>query len=435
MTQPSPSAQSSLKGVGAFVRTAVGGVLAVACASAGASELGDLLRGTLDHPSVAARSEETSAAHQELDAASRQYLGSGGLSAGIVRYEDQRFIGALSPTTLAAPPFDRTSTRYGITYSVPIDLFGAIAASREAARSTLESAQLAERQQILMKLHDATSAYVRLQALQQEEAALTAQRQRVTTTLDRIRQEVKVQLAAGVDLKLAESEVARIRSDEVRLQGSIAEARAALTEAAGQALEVSEHLTRIPDWPSADREDALPLRLARAASAVSQAQADEARRSLLPSVAAVGDYSQFSGTAGVPDMWSVGAMITIPINTSANRRTSALDARARAAARRETAVAGELTMQWTALKAAYDSAAADIAAVREEVSARREVVSVQVELQRVGVTSMEDLLRQQRDLVDSESREAQAQARAITAWSAAHVLLGTEPSAYIALLE
>lgn len=128
-------------------------------------------------------------------------------------------------------------------------------------------------------------------------------------------------------------------------------------------------------------------------------------------------------------------MITVPIDTSAHRRTSALDARARAAVRRETAVAGELTRQWTALKAAYDSAVADIAAAREEVDARREVVSVQLELQRVGVTSMEDLLRQQRDLVDSESREAQARARAIGAWSAAHVLLGTEPAAYIAQLE
>jgi outer membrane protein TolC len=425
-----------MKHVAALVRAAIGTLLGVACSSAGASELAGLLRETLDHPAVAARNEETSAARQELAAAGRRYLGNGGLSAGIVRYEDERFIGALSPATLAAPPFDRTSTRYGITYSVPIDLFGAIGAARAAAQSSLESAQLAERQQTLLKLHDATSAYVRLQALQQEDAALAAQQQRVTTTLDRVRQEVKVQLAAGVDLKLAESEMARIRSDEVRLRGSIEEARAALAEAAGRVLDVSDRLIGIPSWPSAaDNEQALPLRLARAETAARQAHADEARRSLLPSLAAVGDYSQFSGTAGVPDMWSVGAMITVPINTSANRRTSALDARARAAARRETAVAGELTRQWAALQAAYDSAVADIAAVREEVSARRDVVNVQVELQRVGVTSMEDLLRQQRDLVDSESREAQAQARAITAWSAAHVLLGTEPSAYIALLE
>lgn len=425
-----------MKPAAILIRAAVAGALAIASGSAGASELGELLRSTLAHPSVAARTEEVFAARQDLGAASQRYLGSGGLSAGIVRYEDQRFIGPLSPTTLAAPPFDRTSTRYGVTYSVPVDLFGAIAAARQAAQSTLESAQLAERQQTLLKLHDTTSAYVRLQALRQEVAALSAQRQRVTATLDRVRQEVKVQLAAGVDLKLAQSEVARIRSDDVRLRGSIEEAHAALTEAAGRDLHVADRPMRIPNWPSvADNEQALPLRLAHAETIATQAQADEARRSLLPSVAAVGDYAQFPGTAGASEMWSIGAMITVPINTSANRRTSALEARARAAARRETAAAGELTRQWAALRAAYDSAIADIAAVREEAGARREVVDVQIELQRVGLTSMEDLLAQQRDLVEAESREAQAQARAITAWSAAQVLLGTPPSAYIEELE
>jgi outer membrane protein TolC len=422
--------------VSAHGRAVLGAVLAIACGCAGASDLGDLLRATLDHPSVEARNEETSAARQELSAAGQRYFGSGELNAGVVRYEDRRFIGALSPTTLATPPFDRTSTRYGISYSVPIDVFGAISAARRAAQSSLDSAQILERQQALLKLHDTTSAYVRLQALQQEAAALAAQQQRVSATLERVRQEVKVQLAAGVDLKLAESEMARIRSDDVRLKGSIAEARAALSEASGRSMDVPHQPARIPQWPSAaDNEEALPLRLARAEAAATKAQADAARRSLLPSIAAVGDYAQFAGTQGVPDMWSVGAMFTVPIDTSATRRTSALDARARAAARRETAAAGELTRQWAVLKAAYDSAVADIAAAREEVEARREVVNVQVELQRVGVTSMEDLLRQQRDLVDSESREAQARARAISAWSAAQVLLGAEPPAYIAQLE
>ena len=128
-------------------------------------------------------------------------------------------------------------------------------------------------------------------------------------------------------------------------------------------------------------------------------------------------------------------MITVPINSSGNRRVGALDSRARAAASREAAAAGEMTRQWSVLQSAYDSAVADISALNEEMSARREVVDVQIELQRVGLTSMEDLLRQQRDLVDSQSRQAEARARAVIAWSAAQVLLGTEPSAYIAHVE
>jgi outer membrane protein TolC len=323
-----------------------------------------------------------------------------------------------------------------LTYSVPIDLFGALAATRRVAASGLEAAQLAERQQTLVKFHDATSAYVRLQALHRQQAALATQREQVTTTLARVREEVMVQLAAGVDLKLAESEVARIASDEVRLRGSIEEARAALTEASGDMPDVAEPATRIPLWPSmADVEHTLPLLLARAETNASHAQAERARRALLPSLSAVGDYSQFEGTPGVPEAWSVGAMITVPLDWAANRRASALDARARAAARREVAANNEVIRQWAALKAAYDSAVADVAAGGEEMQARREVVAVQLELQRVGVTSMEDLLRQQRDLVDAEYRQAEAQARAIVAWSAAQVLLGVQPGDYIVQLD
>jgi outer membrane protein TolC len=418
-----------------FSRGWTAGILLLAAATSNASELGDLLRATLEHPSVEARTEERLAAQQDLGAATQRYFGSGELNAGFVRYEDERFTGALSPATLAAPPFDRSNSRYGVSYRLPIDIFGAISAARAAARSNLEAAQLAERQQTLLKLHDATSAYVQLQALQVQQAALTAQRQRVTTTLDRIRQEVKVQLAAGVDLKLAESEIARIKSDEVRLRGSIEATRAALYEAAGKSAGPALPVD-VPSWPSAaDAEVALPLRVAKAQSAAARAQADEARRSLLPAIAAVGDYSQFAGAASAPEMWSLGAMISVPINTSGNRRVGALDSRARAAAHRESAAAGEMTRQWSALQSAYDSAVADISALDEEISARREVVDVQIELQRVGLTSMEDLLRQQRDLVDSQSRQAEARARAVIAWSAAQVLLGSEPPAYIAQVE
>jgi outer membrane protein TolC len=426
---------STRRGSSVLVAAVTAGLALIRWTTPSASEMGDALRAALDHPSVDARAEESEAAQQELSAANRRYFGNGGLSAEAARYEDLRFIGVLSPTTLAAPPFDRNATRYGVAYSVPIDLFGAISAARQAARSNLEAAQLAERQQLLMKLHDATSAYVQLQALRRQEAALASQRQRVTATVERVRREVQVQLAAGVDLKLAESEMARITSDEVRLRGSIDEARAALEEATGSAVSVADLPMRIPPWPSATSvERALPLLLAQAQASASRAQAKEAHRSLLPSVAAVGDYSQFS-VEGAPDAWSIGARFTVPLDAAAYRRANAADARARAAARREVAAAGELTRQWAQLKAAYESAVADIAAVDQEVMARREVVNVQGELQRVGITSMEDFLRQQRDLVESESRQAAAQARAIIAWSAAQVLLGSDSESYIAQVE
>lgn len=400
-----------------------------------ASELGDLLRAALEHPLVQARSLETQAARDDLSAANRRYLGSGGISAESTRYEGQRFVGVLSPATFADPPFARTVSRYGVSYSVPIDVFGVIAASREAAKSNMAAAEVLERQETLLKLHAATEAYTRLQALQRQEAAMRAQRQRVEMTLERVRQEVQVQLAADVDLKLAESEAARIASEEVRLRGMMEEARASLREATGRDAFPSQPPRPIPPWPADMPADALSVQLARAQAQAIDAQAKEAHRSLLPSVAAVGDYSQFHGTSGISDAWGIGARFTIPIDLSAHERASALDARARAAARRQAAATGEFTRQMAGLKAAYESALADLDAVEKEVAARSQVVEVQAELQRIGMTSMEDLLRQQRDLVDSESRRADAQARAMQSWSALQVVLGVNVQDYIAQLD
>lgn len=286
-----------------------------------------------------------------------------------------------------------------------------------------------------MKLHAATEAYTRLQALQRREAALRAQRQRVDATVERVRKEVQVQLAAGVDLKLAESEAARITSEEVRLRGMMEEARAALREATGRDVSPSQPPQPVPPWPADMATDALSVQLARAQAEAIGAQAKVAHRSLLPSIAAVGDYSQFQGTSGIADAWGIGARFTIPIDLAARERASALDARARAAARRHAAAVGEFTRQMAGLKAAYDSALADLDAVETEVTARSQVVEVQAELQRVGMTSMEDLLRQQRDLVESESRRADAQARAVQSWSALQVVLGANVQDYIARLD
>lgn len=402
--------------------------------SASGSELGDALRAALEHPAVQARSLDTQAARQDLSAANRRYLGSGGIGAESTRYEDQRFAGVLSPATFANPPFARSLSRYGVSYSIPIDLFGVIAASREAAKSNMAAAELIERQETLLKLHATIDSYTRLQALQRQEAAVRAQRQRVDATLDRVRQEVQVKLAADVDLKLAESEAARIASDEVRLRGMMEETRASLREATGRDALPSQPPRPIPSWP-ADIAEALPVQLARAQAEAIGAQAKEAHRALLPSIAAVGDYSQYEGTNGIPDAWGVGARFTIPLDLAAHERASALDTRARAAERRQAAAAGEVMRQLAGLRAAYDSALADLAAIEKEVAARQQVVEVQAELQRVGVTSMEDLLRQQRDLVDAESRRAEAQARAMQSWSASQVVLGASVHDYIAQVD
>lgn len=92
--------------------------------SAGAGELGELLRASLAHPAVAAQAVRTEATANQFDAAN--------LVAETTWYEGERFVGVLSPSTLAAPPLARDVSRYAVAYQLPVDFAGAIAAARWA---------------------------------------------------------------------------------------------------------------------------------------------------------------------------------------------------------------------------------------------------------------------------------------------------------------
>ncbi|MCW5571368.1 MAG: TolC family protein, partial [Steroidobacteraceae bacterium] len=170
-------------------------------------------------------------------------------------------------------------------------------------------------------------------------------------------------------------------------------------------------------------------------AAVAQANAEEAHRTLWPSFAAVADYARFDGGDANIEAWGAGLRFSIPLDAVARRRASAADARARAAQSGRDAARRSVDRQWAALHASYLAAQGDLGAVSREITYREEVVRTQMELARVGLASLEDLLRQQRDLLDAEARRADAQALALVTWSAAQVLLGSEPAAYIAALD
>ena len=95
-------------------------------------ELAEVLRETRDHPAVAAAAGRADAAREQVSATRRRYLGSGGVMAEAARYEDQRFVGVLSPAALANPPFARDLLSYGVSYTVPIDWAGVIAEAQRA---------------------------------------------------------------------------------------------------------------------------------------------------------------------------------------------------------------------------------------------------------------------------------------------------------------
>lgn len=398
-------------------------------------ELAEVLRETHDHPAVAAAAGRVDAAREQVSAASRHYLGSGGLMAEAARYEDQRFVGVLSPAALAHPPFARDLLSYGVSYTVPIDWAGVIAAARRAGESNLTAAHIAERQTALLKLHGATSAYVHLQALQQQQEVLAVQRERVRQTVERVQVQVETEQASTAQLRLAQAELARLQSDEVRLGGEIAAEQAALEEATGRRLLPSEMAIGIPRWERDSSTGLLPSALADAQAQAAAAQVQELRRSLWPALTADAEYVQFDGNDYSPDAWSISARLTVPIAPSAWKRVDAAQSQARAAVQEQRATERQAQRDWTALQSAYQTARADAGALEKEVEARREVVRVQAELQRVGLTSLEDFLRQQRDLLEAEARLTQARAGAVISWSAAQVLLGSEPEDYITTLD
>ena len=187
--------------------------------------LADLLRDSLEHPSVNAARLAGDAKERDLSAETGRYFGSGALFADASTYDDERFMGVLTPAAFADPQFAQDINRYGAVFSVPLDLAGAIRASRNAALHDLAAARLAERQTTLLKLSDTTAAYVQLQALLRQQRVLAVQRNRVTQTVERVTLEVETQQYSVAELRLAQAELSRLRSDEIRLSGAIEFAR------------------------------------------------------------------------------------------------------------------------------------------------------------------------------------------------------------------
>ncbi len=409
-------------------------LLAVAgvCGPAAAGELGDVLRAALAHPAVEARQRQVEGAEGDLSAATAQYFGHGSLIADRTRYEGQRVVGIYVPGQAAPLLKDDAIVRYGVSYALPVDVFGVIAASREKLKNNLAAAELLARQETLLRLHQAGNAYVRKQALQAQANALRIQRERVEASAERVRKEAELGRAAEIDVRLAQSEVARISADEARLKGLMGEARADLIDASGIDPETGSLRIPVPEWRPCDADATLSARLADKRARAAEASASEVRRNLLPSFSLGADYYNNKGGGGDMDTWSLMGRMSVPLDAGAYLRSSAEGARALAAEDDRRAALRAAKRQIAALQSAYDSARADAEALDKEIAYRSEVVDVDQERWRLGAQTLENLLRQRRDLLDAQYRFADARARAAAAWSSAQVLAGTPPETYIA---
>lgn len=405
---------------------------------ASGGELGDLLRAALQHPQIRAAFSQREAAQAQKDAATGRYFGNAALSTGWHSYEGRRVVGVFTPGTPGVPLISDTINQTGLSYSLPVDIFGVIAASRERAQHDLDAAGLLARQQTLLKLHQASSAYLTLQALLEQRAALAAYRQRVEATHRRIQKEVALGKAAGVDARYAESELARLVANEAVLSGSVAQAQADLAEATASRGDFlpSRSAIQVPAWLDAAPDATLPAQIALARRESVLAQAEESRHALLPSVSLDANY--FRNTAGGGDhrdTWALGGVVSLPLGLSQYKQAEAQRLNARAASEQSEAAARDSARQLASLRAAYNSARADAAAMEKEVAYREQVAAVQREMQRLGNQTLENLFSHERDLLDARYRLAQAQARAAVSWSAAQVLSGLPSATYIAEMD
>ena len=424
---------SSLK---TTVRALAIAIMALTNGTAGAGELGDLLQAVLDHPQVRAGARQTELAQAQAEAAKGRYFGNASLSAGWHQYEHPRVVGVFTPG-LTPPDTALTAERIsqvGINYSLPVDVSGVIAAARERAGKDLAAAELLARQQTLLKLHQAASAYFTLQALQRQGEALAVAEKRVAATVVRVKKEVELGKVPGIDARFAESELARLEADRAQLDGALAQAQADLAEASGkEGFQPAAPQSTAPTWEVG--EDTLSARIAQVRQDAARAQAEEARRALWPSLTLDAGAARNFGNGDSRDTWVVGGVVSLPLGVTARRQADAQRLAAEAAREQKEAARRDGTRQLAALRAAYDAALADTRALEKEAEYRDQVVTVQTEMQRLNNQTLENLFRHERDLLDARYRLAQAKARAAAAWSSAQVLLGMAPEIYIARWE
>lgn len=400
-----------------------------------AGPLGDVLQATLKHPAIQARQMQSQAAGSDLSASTARYFGRGSLLADQTRFDDQHVVGYFFPGQTTPALLDNNITRFGLNYSLPVDLFGVIAAARDKAKNNLAAAEWLTQQETLLRLHQATTAYTRKQALKAQADALRVQRERVQASVARVRQEVELGRSAGVDLSLAESDLARLRADEARLQGILGDTRADLLDASGMDPEVGSDSLAAPAWQPIEAKQTLSVRIAQARADALQAASSEARRSLLPSLNVGADYFNNRGGSGNNNTWSLGLRLSLPLDASALHRNAADGARALAAQDEVRTTQQTAQRQISALQSAYTSATQDALALQAEATFRTEVVGIEEEKWRLGSQTLENLLRQRRDLLDAQYRLADARARTVAAWSSAQVLAGTQPASYIEQLD
>ena len=407
--------------------------------AAQANELTDLLLHTLANPAISARDSQLQAATLDASAANMRYFGQAGVFAGQYHYDSPRVVGIFVPGVTPLPAaVSENITQYGVNYHLPVDVFGVIAAERQQAQAGKATAQLLARQEILLRLHQTLSAYVRLQALAIQSLALKAEQKQLEAYANRVREEIKLGRTARLDLSLVQSDLARLAAQQAVFDGNQRAALAALKASANASDPVISARIAVPALHNTEAQASLPVLLAKEQAELSDAAALKTHRSLFPAISLDSQYASFngSGVATQPhNIWSIGLNMNIPIDPAAIKSADAAARRALAAKNQLQAVETDTLAQIATLEANYQASEGNASALAIEAQHRQEVVTIEREKWQLGASTTEALLYQERNLLDVEYACADARAQAATAWSGMQTLLGAPYADYIHSLE
>ena len=216
----------------------------------------------------------------------------------------------------------------GFDASWELDLFGRLRRSMEAARDDRDAAAEARNQVLISVIADVVRAYVDLRGGQTSLAVLRANIAVAAKSRDFVKLRYERGLTNGLDLTLAERELATLRADEAVLAAKIDAARYAIAvligrfpEDMGDALDKPTAMPALPERINAG----LPLdllkrrpdiRQAERQLAAATARVGVATASLFPRVSLTGDIGVQSpglGTGSAAHIWSLGPSAYWPL--------------------------------------------------------------------------------------------------------------------------
>ncbi len=228
-----------------------------------ANNLTELLRQTLDNPAISAREMQLQAATEDASAANMRYFGQASVFAGQSTYDSPRIVGVFAPGVTPLPvPVSSDITQFGVNYHLPVDLFGSISAERQQAQANKTAAQLLERQETLLRLHQTLGAYVRLQALSIQSQALLTEQKQLEVFAERVREEVKLGRTAKIDLSQLQSDLSRLAAQQAIFAGNQRAAYAALKASANVIDPMISAIIEVPVLQKSDAQESLPVLLA-----------------------------------------------------------------------------------------------------------------------------------------------------------------------------